>query len=100
MAGICVGHVTHYYGDLHVAVLALEDALQVGDWLHLLGRTTDFAQPVLSLQVNHQPVTQAGPGQLVALMVNDRVHVNDLAYRITSDEVREIEDGRVPDRSW
>jgi hypothetical protein len=100
MTGTCIGHVTHYYGDLHVAVLLLTDMLHVGDWLHLVGHTTDFVQPVVSLQINHKAVAQAGPGEEVALTVNDRVRPHDAVYHITTAEAQEIEDGRLPERAW
>ena len=100
MADVCIGHVTHYFGDLHVAVLLLSDMIRVGDWLHLVGHTTDFVQPVVSLQINHKAVAQAGPGEEVALTVNDRVRTHDAVYRTTTEEAREIEDGRLLERAW
>jgi putative protease len=100
MAAAGIGHVTHYYRERHVAALALTETLRVGDWLHVVGHTTDFVQPVESLQINHQAVTQAGPGDAVAVAVNDRVRAHDALYRVTTAEAQEIEDGRLPERAW
>ncbi len=85
-----IGHVTHYYDHLHVAVLQLDEAVRVGDWLHIVGHMTDFPQPVVSLQVNHQPVLEAGPGQQVALHVVDRVREHDAVFRVTAEDARQL----------
>jgi hypothetical protein len=95
-----IGRVSHYYGDLHVAVLALSDMIHAGDYLHLIGHTTDFVQPVASLQINHRAVQVAGPGQEVALRVSDRVHVYDAVYRITAEEAKELEADGMLHETW
>jgi len=86
MSGTQVGEVTHYYGKIGVAVLALTEVLRVGDAVHLLGHATDFRQRVASLQIEHQPVAEAGPGQEVALKVERRVHPHDKLFIITGEE--------------
>jgi putative protease len=95
MAKNPIGRVTHYYDHLHVAVLALTDTIRVGDWLHIVGHSTDFPQPVVSLQINHQPVTEALPGQDVALRVNDRVREHDIVFRITAQEASQLAGDRL-----
>lgn len=85
MAGIRLGQVTHYYDHIGVAVLALTDAIRVGDVVHVLGRSTDFQQEVRSLQIEHRAVTEAEPGQDVALKVIRRVHPHDAVYKIVEE---------------
>ena len=51
-----VGEVTHFFGKISVAVLALMEELKEGDEIHILGRTTDFSQKVASMQVDHEAV--------------------------------------------
>jgi len=85
MSGIQIGEVMHYFNHLSVAVLALTDKIRVGDTVHLLGHSTDFQQPVGSLQIEHQPVEEGGPGQDVALKVERRVHPHDKVFKITSE---------------
>ncbi len=99
MSGIRIGQVTHYYDHLHVAVLALTDLIRVGDRVHILGHTTDFQQQVTSLEINHQPVPEAQPGQDVALKVIGHVRAHDVVYRITAEEARELADTRTLERS-
>jgi len=95
-----VGHITHYYEHLHVAVLALTAPIHLGEWLHIAGHTTDFVQPVISLQIDHQPLSEAAPGQDVAFKVADRVRPHDAVYRITSTEAREFERTPTLDPAW
>jgi hypothetical protein len=99
MSGKCIGQVTHYYDHLHVAVLALTDVLRVGDRVHILGHSTDFQQQVTSLQINHQPVQEAQPGQDVALKVISRVRGHDVVYRITAEEAKELAEAQASERS-
>ncbi len=78
-----VGKVTHYFDRISVAVLALTNKIQVGDTLRFHGHSTDFTQPVTSLQIEHQNVNEAAPGQEVALKVAQKVHPNDAVLKVT-----------------
>ena len=51
MEGKQIGVVTHFYGSICVAVVDLSDTIEVGDDIHILGRTTDFNQKVKSLKI-------------------------------------------------
>jgi hypothetical protein len=79
-----IGVVTHYYGHLSVAVVKLEPGttLRVGDNIHVKGHTTDFSQPVESLQVAHAPVSEVGPNDDFGLKVKDHVREHDVVYRV------------------
>ena len=44
-----VGQITHYDGELSLAVLALTDVLHEREWLHIVGLTTDLVQPSVGL---------------------------------------------------
>lgn len=81
-----VGHVTHYYNRIGVATLYLIDDLKLGDTLLILGHTTDFVQPVYSIEVNHQKITSACPGMQIALKVMSPVRDGDLVYRLLVDQ--------------
>ncbi|HEY7657234.1 MAG TPA: EF-Tu/IF-2/RF-3 family GTPase [Burkholderiales bacterium] len=78
-----IGVVTHYYSHLSVAVVKLESArLRVGDTIHLRGHTTDFKQRVDSLQVNHAPVQEVGPGDDFGLKVREHAREHDIVYKV------------------
>ncbi|MEW6232797.1 MAG: hypothetical protein AB1566_10870 [Chloroflexota bacterium] len=85
MSSVRIGEVTHFFNRIGVAVLALTDTIRVGDTVHILGRSTDFRQEVKSLQIEHQPVSEVGPGQEVALKVERRVHPRDAVFKVTGE---------------
>ena len=76
-----IGRVTHYFSHLSVAAVQLEAPLAVGDRIHIHGHTTDLVQDVSSMQVDHAAVERAGPGDDVALKVDDHVRDHDLIFR-------------------
>jgi hypothetical protein len=76
-----IGHVTHYFSHLSVAAVSLTAPLAVGDRIHVRGHTTDIEQVVASMEVDHAPVDRAGPGDDVALKVDDHVRDHDLIFR-------------------
>jgi putative protease len=83
MAEKLIGKVTHWFGKISVAALELTDKLAVGDRIHILGHTTDLEQEVTSMQIMHQDVAQAGPGDKVAIKVQNHVRAGDSVYKVT-----------------
>lgn len=75
-----IGRVTHYYNGLGVAVIELRDRLTLGDWVHFFGSTTNFVQPVSSMQSEHNPIGEAFAAEIIAVQVTDRVRDGDLVY--------------------
>jgi len=76
-----IGTVTHYFSHLSVAAVTLTDRLSLGDRIHIVGHTTNVQQTVESMEVDHQKVETAGPGDDVALSVADHVRDHDKVYR-------------------
>lgn len=76
-----VGKITHYFGNIGVAVVELSASLAVGDEIHIKGTTTDFEQGVGSMQVEHEARQKAGKGDAVGLKVKDRVRKGDVVYK-------------------
>ncbi len=88
-----IGVVTHYYNHLGVAVLSLTGELKLNAIVHILGSTTDFVQEVHSLEIYHEKVTSAQPGDAIALKTIDVVRAGDklyLAPDATPTEPRDI----------
>lgn len=88
MSGKLVGEVNHFYNRIGVAVIDLVDILQIGDQVHFFGRSTDFRQEVGSMQIEHEPITEAGKGQEIAMKVERRVRNHDKVYRLSEDDVK------------
>lgn len=78
-----VGKVTHYFGRIGVAVVKLTSPLSQGETIHFRGASTDFTQPVESMQIEHQPVREAKAGEEVAIKVMSRVREGDEVYKVT-----------------
>ncbi len=83
MSERAIGRVTHYFGKINVAAVVLTESLRVGDQIRLKGHTTDFTQTVDRMQIEHQDVQEAKPGDDVALHVTAKARAND--------EVRKVE---------
>ncbi|OPL11801.1 MAG: translation elongation factor-like protein [delta proteobacterium ML8_D] len=78
-----VGQVTHYYSKIGVAILKLDDTLEVGDRIAIVGATTDIEQNVKSMQVEHENIETAKAGDLVGLKVRDKVREGDTVFKVT-----------------
>lgn len=86
MKEIKLGKVSKYFGHIDVAAVEVEDAsLKVGDLLHFKGHTTDFQQKVKSMQIEHDPVEEANPGDSIGIKVAERVRPNDAVYKVVED---------------
>jgi hypothetical protein len=85
IGGRPIGKVIHYYTDLSVAIVELiQGMLRVGDTIHIKGHTTDFKQPVESMEIEHQRVTEAAPGQSFGIKVREHAREHDVVYKMTS----------------
>ena len=80
---ILIGKVTHYYNRAGVAVVELVGELRVGEQIAILGHTTEFTQPIESLEIEHHKIQIAEAGQVVALKVWELVRAGDLVYKVT-----------------
>ena len=78
-----VGHVTHYFGKIHVAAIELTDGeLSVGDTVHVHGHTSDFLQKVESMQIDRAEVTHAERGQEIAIRVGEHAREGDVVEKV------------------
>ncbi len=79
---IKVGKVTHYFTKIGVAVIEITDgSIKVGDEIRLKGHTTDFKQKISTMQIEHENVEMAQPGQSIGVKVEQPVRAGDLAYK-------------------
>ncbi len=77
-----VGKVTHYFTNIGVAVVEVTDgSIKVGDEVHIKGHTTDFRQKVASMQIEHDKVQVAEPGQSIGMKVDEPVRAHDMVYK-------------------
>lgn len=79
-----IGEVTHYYNHLHVAGITVTDgALHKGDKIHIKGHTSDFEQAVESMEIDHEAVEVAQPGDQIGLTVVEHAREHDGVYLVT-----------------
>ena len=76
-----IGHVTHFFAKISVAVIELSAPLAVGETILVKGPTTDFEQVVQSMQIEHESIEKAEAGQSVGLKVEQRVREGDIIYK-------------------
>lgn len=81
--GKLIGKITHYFGNIEVAVIELEDTLMVGDTIRIVGGVdTDFTQVVDSMEIEHQKVQQAKAGDSIGLKVDEKVREGYKVYKL------------------
>ena len=62
------------------AVEVIRGRVRIGDKVRFRGHTTDFTQKIKSMQIDHLEITEAGEGDFVGILVNDRVRENDSMF--------------------
>lgn len=80
-----VGRVTHFFGKANVAAVELEDELKVGDTIRVKGHTSDWTQEVGSMQIEHDAVEKAGPGDVIGLRVDNHAREHDIVFKIVEE---------------
>jgi putative protease len=78
-----IGTVTHYYNHLHVAGVIITDGeLHTGDKIHIKGHTSDFEQTVRSMEMDHEHIDVAQPGDDIGISVIDHAREHDTVYLV------------------
>ena len=75
-----IGTVTHFYGDISVAIVKFKRIFKIGEKVNFKGATTDFKETVKSMQYDHKPVKVAKKGQEVGIKVGDKVREGDFVF--------------------
>ena len=76
-----IGHVTHFFSKINVAVVELTLPLSVGDQLLIKGPTTDFEQTVDSMQIDRKNIPRAEAGQSIGLKLVQQAKEKDVVYK-------------------
>ncbi len=86
MSGVRIGEVSHFYDRINVAVITLSNPLHKGDRVHFLGHGSDFQQEITSMQIEHESIEAASPGQEIAIKVTKPVKPHTAIFLITDEE--------------
>jgi putative protease len=68
-----IGEITHFFGNISVAVIKLAGVLKAGDTIKIVGGETEFEQPVDSMEVDHKKVSSAKKGESIGLKIAQKV---------------------------
>ena len=83
MADEEIGHITHYFPKIGVAVVEVTaGSLKVGETIRIKGHTSDLTQTVDSLQQEHLQVPEIGQGVSAGLKVKEHVREGDKVYKV------------------
>jgi len=77
-----IGKITHYYGNLSVSIIELQDTLKLGETIHIKGHSSDFTQSIDSMQIEHTTVSEANSGDIIGIKVIQKVHPHDKVYKV------------------
>jgi len=80
MAKTQIGVITHYFPNVGVGVLKLDKALKVGDKIEIERGEESFTQGVTSMQVEHESIDVAKPGDEVGLKLDQEVKKGAKVY--------------------
>lgn len=81
--GKLVGKITHYFGNIGVAVIELSKTLKVGDSIRIVGgEATDFTQGIKSMEIDHEKVQTAKAGDSIGLKVDEKVREGYKVYKV------------------
>ena len=77
-----IGRISHYFGNIGVAVIELSDKLKIGDSIRIIGGETDFTQEVDSMEIERQKIQEAKKGDSVGLKVDQKVREDYKVYKV------------------
>ncbi len=80
-----IGEVIGFFAVPSAAIIEVKkDSLKLGDTIWIRGHTTDLKQQIDSMQIEHDKITEAQPGQQVGIKVAARVRRGDKVYKVSS----------------
>ncbi len=69
-----IGTVTHYYGNIGVAIVELSGKLSVGDRIKFENGKNEIEQTVESMQIEHKSIDSAKKGDVIGLKVDEKIN--------------------------
>jgi U32 family peptidase len=76
-----IGKVTRFFDKIMVAVIKLEEDLNIGDEITIKGENTDFSQKIESMEINRQKINFAKSEDEIAIKVDKKTKINDILYK-------------------
>lgn len=76
-----IGHISHFFSKIKVAIIELTLPLSIGDQILVKGPFTDFQQEVKSMQIDRKDIDMAEGGQSVGLKLAQLARERDVVYK-------------------
>ena len=76
-----IGHISHFFSKINVAIIDLMLPLSIGDRILIKGPLTDFEQIVHSMQIERKDIHRAEGGQSVGLKLTQLARKKDVVYK-------------------
>ena len=80
--GKLIGKITHYFGNIGVAVIKLSGVLKTGETIRIVGGETDFEQVIDSMEMDRQKVEKAKAGDSVGLKIDQKARDGYKVYKL------------------
>lgn len=78
-----IGKISHYYGNIGVAVIDLSGALKVGETIRIVGgENTDFTQEVDSMEIDRKKIKTAKSGSSIGLKIKEKAREDYKVYKV------------------
>ncbi len=68
-----IGKITHYYGNIGVAIIELSAKLSAGDKVKFGEGEGEFEQTIESMQIDHKDISSAKKGDMIGVKVDEKV---------------------------
>jgi U32 family peptidase len=75
-----IGAITHFFGDIKVAIVKFKKPTKIGARLYFKGATTDFEDTIKSMQYDHKAIEVAPKGKEVGIKVKSKVREGDEVF--------------------
>jgi len=62
-----IGVITHWYGNINVAVIKLSGVLKLGEKIKVKKGDVEFEEMIESMQLNHEAIKAGKSGQEIAI---------------------------------
>jgi putative protease len=77
-----IGKVTHYYGNIGVAIVELSGKLSKGDKVKFEGGKNELEQVVESMQSEHKDIDSAKKGDVIGIKVDQKISEGTEVYLV------------------
>ena len=68
-----IGKITHYYGNIGVAIIELLGKLSVGDKVKFSHGDKEIEQTIESMQMEHKDISSAKKGDVIGIKVEEKI---------------------------